>query len=149
MVAEQNDPMASRTSPAKIDGRGGDEPRRQPTLAEELDQAEREAKVTKALQAVEKHGMLYNGMSSREAINTLKKTPKRAKTPSPGRVDVDGKTWAWEDGTCPRRSMKSMSAEMGRIVKSLVSRIHVLARGSTGQGTRRRSLNPKENQLRK
>ena len=56
MVAEQNVPTEASTLPATMVG-VSDDVRRQPTLREELDEAEKEARVTKALQAVDEHGM--------------------------------------------------------------------------------------------
>ena len=73
MVAEQIVDTTRAYLSAAMD-RARTEEVRQPTLAEELDAAEKEARVTKALQAVEKqqqqqqqqqHGMLYDNVSRR------------------------------------------------------------------------------------
>ena len=95
MVAEQNDP-GTRAAPAMMD-RSRSEAMRQPTLAEEADQAEKEARVTKALQAVDDQGILYHDITSRGASSTPKKTPTTENIPSPVRVDADGNTWTIED----------------------------------------------------
>ena len=91
----------------------------QPSLAEEIEEVEREQRVTKALQAqVEEHGMITspkgrkpqaqgnNGVSS-----TPKRTPKKAKTPSPVRTDPDGKQWTIEDGASSEEEQGEESDE--------------------------------------
>ena len=79
---------------------------RQPTLAEEIDEIERAELVTTALQAtVEPHGMTQHRPTGQKPLeqettgvpHTPKRTPKIGKTPSPVRVDKDGKTWTLED----------------------------------------------------
>ena len=95
MVAEQIEENTRVGTPTAMD-RARSEDGRQPTLAEELDQAEKEARFTKALQAVEKDGMVYDN-DSRRVETTPKKTPTMVNTPSPVRVDVDGNTWTIED----------------------------------------------------
>ena len=97
MVAERSStrPASSSAMAAMVPGTP-----RQPTLAEEIEAVEQAERVTAALQAVGKHGM--NTTSKAPQNNegdtaTPKRTPKKAKTPSPVRVDPDGQTWTWED----------------------------------------------------
>ena len=88
-------------------GRATGEVRRQPTLTEELDQAEKEARVTKALQAVDQHGMVHKhgpkGQTTphepqeKGVSDTPIKTPKRGATPSPVKIDDNGEAWELED----------------------------------------------------
>ena len=84
----------------------GPSPGRQPTLAEEIEEVEREQRVTKTLQAqVEppvgtEQGRAQHGFEGQEPLTrevtgvslTTKPTPKKAETPSPVRVDADGNT---------------------------------------------------------
>ena len=73
---------------------------RQPSLAEEIDEIERAELVTTALQAVESHGMTQHRPEGPEPLEpenkgvsqTPKRTPKVGKTPSPIRIDKDGRT---------------------------------------------------------
>ena len=76
MVAEQ---MAEKTRAeysATMDKARG-EKLRQPTLAEELDQVEKEARVTKARQAVEQHGKVYDNVISRRWTTHPRKHQQR------------------------------------------------------------------------
>ena len=62
-----------------------------------MEQAER---VTAALQAVEKHGIHTASKKPQNKegdATTPKRTPKKTTTPSPVRVDADGRTWTFED----------------------------------------------------
>ena len=86
---------------------GGQPTRRQPSLAEEIEEVERERRVTRALQAkVEpQHGMTQKSPKGHTpqtpgdagVTNTPKRTPKKVKTPSPVRTDADGRQWTLED----------------------------------------------------
>ena len=74
---------------------------RQPTLAEEIDDVEREQRVTKAPEAqVEQHGITQHKPHPQESVGVSvrpKRIPKKGNTPSPLRTDADGNTWTWED----------------------------------------------------
>ena len=82
-------------------------PARQPSLAEEIEEVEREPRVTRALQAVDhQHGMgtkeSPNGQEPQEQTeqgvsNTPRRTPKKGGTPSPVKIDDNGDAWELED----------------------------------------------------
>ena len=82
--------------------------RRQPTLAEEIGELEKQERVTKALQAtVEAHGMRDGIITSSPKgqkphtkgsnDETPTRTPKKVQTPSPVKVDNNGEAWEMED----------------------------------------------------
>ena len=98
MVAERRSTKVSALRRAMASSRRGSP--RQPTLAEEIDELEKAEKVTAALQAqVEQHGMHTASKPQEQGgvTHTPKMSPKIGKTPSPVRVDKDGKTWTLED----------------------------------------------------
>ena len=94
---------------------------RQPSLAEEILEAEREQRVSKALQAqVEEHGIITNdspkgrkpqAQGNSGVSGTPKRTPKKAKTPSPVKTSPDGTTWTIEDGASSEEEKGELSDE--------------------------------------
>ena len=98
MVAEQN---AIRGTPA-MSSRDLMGSARQPSLAGEIDEVEKQEHVTKALQAtVEGHGMKHGIITSPKGpkpqtkgsasvVVTPQRTPKKVQTPSPVKVDDKG-----------------------------------------------------------
>ena len=118
---------------------------RQPTLAEEIDIAEKEARVTKALQAVEAHGIKHgmknpNGckpqMDKHEGVShTPTKVSIKSTTPSPAKIDKDGEAWTIEpDGTEVQEEQEENESEEERTRGEVNPRARAGSAAITGPG---------------
>ena len=133
--------------------RTGATPTRQPTLAEEIDEIERAQRVTSALQAqVEQHGITQNSPNGRTPQTrdnvgvsvTPKRNPKKGKTPSPVRIDVDGSTWTHEDDNESEEEEQEQNENESQVSSSSDPRARA---GSDGAGDQ--TAKPKEKKKKK